>query len=318
MIFKIVIVWLISLFISSPMLLLGFIDPQYVFEEETSQCAPAHANFRLYGSIFAFYVPFFIITLTYSFTLKSLKILMKTKQQSPAPTRIRSNSDGGGGGGNTMSLKFMSFMSRRDANTSYLIPEATIIMSEKSISKSVKPQSNSFSARRRSKSFVSLSSLGTKHKNDKTKSLHLSLLDLSMLELKPLDIERKSLLPKSQVQLTDSSSTAIVNPSPPVARNLKSIFNRFFSLQNPNTTNTESDSITNHSFCHENIRSIQSPIPSLADMSTKKYATFSPPNYLKMPKQSKVLNKMVLEETKQIVKRFSFVVRDERVEFKSE
>ncbi len=77
MILKIISVWLLAAMICSPMFILGILNPQNVYFKRV--CAPNHSNFKLYGSIFAFYVPLLIIIIAYVFTLKSLKKLMKTK-----------------------------------------------------------------------------------------------------------------------------------------------------------------------------------------------------------------------------------------------
>jgi heme/copper-type cytochrome/quinol oxidase subunit 1 len=84
MLLKIVCVWLISSLISSPMFVLGLVDSTNVYHNDTKSsvtCFPNHSDFKLYGSVFAFCIPLAIITVTYSFTMRSLKILMRNKEE---------------------------------------------------------------------------------------------------------------------------------------------------------------------------------------------------------------------------------------------
>lgn len=80
MMIKISLVWLISFSITLPLLVLGYENPTVFFSVENSICALNHSQFKLYGSIFAFYIPFFIIAITYSFTIVSLKKIIKKKE----------------------------------------------------------------------------------------------------------------------------------------------------------------------------------------------------------------------------------------------
>ncbi|RNA41044.1 5-hydroxytryptamine receptor 2A [Brachionus plicatilis] len=80
MMIKISLVWLISCSISIPLLVLGYQNPADLFTEENLVCALNHSQFKLYGSIFAFYIPFLIIAITYSFTIFSLKKIIKKKE----------------------------------------------------------------------------------------------------------------------------------------------------------------------------------------------------------------------------------------------
>ncbi len=79
---KIILVWVLSFVISSPILIIGITNPDYVFDSNTNACALEHSQFKIYGSILAFYIPLLIIAVTYFFTLKSLKNLMRSKEQS--------------------------------------------------------------------------------------------------------------------------------------------------------------------------------------------------------------------------------------------
>jgi hypothetical protein len=82
MVLKIILVWVLASIISSPLLIIGITNPDYVFNSMTSTCALEHSQFKIYGSILAFYIPLFIIAVTYFFTMKSLKNLMRTKEKS--------------------------------------------------------------------------------------------------------------------------------------------------------------------------------------------------------------------------------------------
>lgn len=87
---KIVTVWLISSLISSPMLVLGIRDPVNVYSNGT--CSLNHSGFKLYGSVLAFYIPFAIITITYSFTMRALKKLMRSKEDdAKALSKVRNS-----------------------------------------------------------------------------------------------------------------------------------------------------------------------------------------------------------------------------------
>ncbi|CAH1781921.1 unnamed protein product [Owenia fusiformis] len=69
---KIVIVWVISLAISSPIVILGILDPINVLDEVHGMCGIANINFRIYGSISAFFIPLLIMVVTYSLTIHLL------------------------------------------------------------------------------------------------------------------------------------------------------------------------------------------------------------------------------------------------------
>ena len=79
MILKIVLVWLISILICFPMFTLGVYNEKNVFNAALRECTLEHREFKIYGSIFAFYIPLIIIAVTYIFTMKSLNNLMKAK-----------------------------------------------------------------------------------------------------------------------------------------------------------------------------------------------------------------------------------------------
>lgn len=98
MLLKIVSVWLVSTLISSPMFVLGLVDSSNVYTQESRECSPNHDEFKLVGSVFAFCIPFAIITVTYSFTMRALKMLMRSKEE----VRRRLSRDRRGGIGDEM------------------------------------------------------------------------------------------------------------------------------------------------------------------------------------------------------------------------
>ncbi|KAK2146512.1 hypothetical protein LSH36_603g00004 [Paralvinella palmiformis] len=70
---KIAFVWIISIAICSPLCIMGFIDYNNVYDAELLLCAPNIPNFVIYGSVFAFYVPLFIMVVTYLLTTRILR-----------------------------------------------------------------------------------------------------------------------------------------------------------------------------------------------------------------------------------------------------
>ena len=79
MLLKIIAVWAISTAISSPLVVLGIIDKENVFSNGI--CAPNNASFKLYGSVFAFYIPFIIMITTYALTMRSLRNVLVHKKR---------------------------------------------------------------------------------------------------------------------------------------------------------------------------------------------------------------------------------------------
>lgn len=77
-ILKIVMVWVISVTISSPITILGFIDEANILSG--NYCVLSNKHFRIYGSICAFFIPLLIMILSYSLTLYLL-IRQSTKCQ---------------------------------------------------------------------------------------------------------------------------------------------------------------------------------------------------------------------------------------------
>lgn len=120
MLLKIIAVWAISTAISSPVFVLGIVNKENVLSDGI--CAANNASFKLYGSVFAFYIPFVIMIITYALTMRSLRnVLVNKKRYSRERTRkqtflplahivnqyaeiahnIRGNSSIGGGVGET-------------------------------------------------------------------------------------------------------------------------------------------------------------------------------------------------------------------------
>lgn len=67
---KILFVWLISIAISSPVCVLGLMRTTAVYDG--TYCLPKSRDFVLYGSVFAFYIPFAVMLVTYVLTLRIL------------------------------------------------------------------------------------------------------------------------------------------------------------------------------------------------------------------------------------------------------
>lgn len=76
---KITIVWFISIVICSPIFLLGLIDSDNVFDSSKKICQLFNKKFRIYGSVFAFYVPFFVMLVAYISTIRILKRVLDRK-----------------------------------------------------------------------------------------------------------------------------------------------------------------------------------------------------------------------------------------------
>ena len=67
---KIMFVWVVSIGISCPLGIMGFIDHSNVYND--SACVPTISKFVIFGSVFAFYLPFTIMIVTYVMTTKIL------------------------------------------------------------------------------------------------------------------------------------------------------------------------------------------------------------------------------------------------------
>ncbi|CAF1564874.1 unnamed protein product [Rotaria magnacalcarata] len=79
MFLKIIVVWTVSAAISSPVFILGIIDKKNVLSDGV--CAPNNPPFKIYGSIFAFYIPFIIMITTYALTMRSLRNVLVSKEK---------------------------------------------------------------------------------------------------------------------------------------------------------------------------------------------------------------------------------------------
>ena len=77
---KITLVWLISILICSSMFALGTLNPLNVYNPVNKICALTNSSFKLYGGVFAFFIPLTIVIVTYAFTMHALKKLMLSKQ----------------------------------------------------------------------------------------------------------------------------------------------------------------------------------------------------------------------------------------------
>lgn len=69
---KIVLVWFISLAISSPIMILGFVDENNILSH--NQCVLQNQHFRIYGSVSAFYIPLVIMMIFFGLTIRLLRI----------------------------------------------------------------------------------------------------------------------------------------------------------------------------------------------------------------------------------------------------
>ncbi|KAK6195881.1 hypothetical protein SNE40_001217 [Patella caerulea] len=72
---KIFFVWAVSIAVSSPVCIHGFIDTSIVYSH--GQCVPTLKTFVIYGSVFAFYIPLIIMIVTYVLTIQ---ILLKNQR----------------------------------------------------------------------------------------------------------------------------------------------------------------------------------------------------------------------------------------------
>lgn len=88
---KIATVWLISLAIASPIIMLSILDPANVLHQGT--CAIFNHYFLIYGSLAAFFIPLLIMLIAYSLTIHLLNTQAKLcaeKSKSGAPMIRRS------------------------------------------------------------------------------------------------------------------------------------------------------------------------------------------------------------------------------------
>lgn len=76
---KILSVWIFSLLISSPLFLLGLLRPNSIYDYKKLSCEINSTGYKLFGSLFAFYIPLFIILITYTLTMRFLTNLARSK-----------------------------------------------------------------------------------------------------------------------------------------------------------------------------------------------------------------------------------------------
>lgn len=81
---KIVIVWLLSMLITSPITVLAMVDPENI-QPSPDVCAINNKFFFIFGSMSAFYVPMVIMVVTYILTVRLLQ--RKAKFLADKPTR---------------------------------------------------------------------------------------------------------------------------------------------------------------------------------------------------------------------------------------
>lgn len=62
------------------MFALGMIKPINVYDPTSRVCALTNSRFKLYGSVFAFFIPLTIVVIMYAFTMYALKKLMQSKK----------------------------------------------------------------------------------------------------------------------------------------------------------------------------------------------------------------------------------------------
>ncbi|XP_050414111.1 5-hydroxytryptamine receptor 2C [Patella vulgata] len=91
---KIVLVWTIAIAITSPITILGLLKPHNVLMGD--MCALNNEHFKIYGSIFAFFIPLVIMIIMYGLTVRMLnkqaKLCGQGSQKDGAPMIRRSTS----------------------------------------------------------------------------------------------------------------------------------------------------------------------------------------------------------------------------------
>lgn len=87
---KIVLVWFAALAISSPIMILGFVDEKNILSE--NQCVLRNKHFRIYGSVSAFYIPLVIMMIFFGLTIRLLRVqyrMCNPKQHKEGELSIR-------------------------------------------------------------------------------------------------------------------------------------------------------------------------------------------------------------------------------------
>ncbi|TKR80524.1 hypothetical protein L596_014586 [Steinernema carpocapsae] len=70
--FQLVVVWLTTIFISSPLSIMALLDPSNIYIEESRSCGIMNRGFMLYGSLLSFVIPLIIMSVT---NVKTMRIL---------------------------------------------------------------------------------------------------------------------------------------------------------------------------------------------------------------------------------------------------
>jgi hypothetical protein len=117
----ILLIWLIAIFLSSPMIVLGVINPYNILIN--NQCLINNQFFVIYGSVVSFVIPLIIVIVMYALTVHRLKKQIKQCQSQYAQEQIRK----------TVTLVTKSFLQRQSANTNVIntsSPSTTITATE--------------------------------------------------------------------------------------------------------------------------------------------------------------------------------------------
>ena len=88
---KIAFVWLISACITSPVVIMGFLDHRSVFDHDNKVCAPQNMVFVGVGSVVAFYVPLVVMVVTFVATTRILHRNRKYMRQIMAQQKQKQN-----------------------------------------------------------------------------------------------------------------------------------------------------------------------------------------------------------------------------------
>jgi 5-hydroxytryptamine receptor 2 len=104
----ILLIWLIAIFLSSPMIVLGVINPYNIIIN--GQCLINNQFFVIYGSVVSFVIPLIIVIVMYALTVHRLKKQIKQCQSQFAQEQIN----------NTANLVTKPFLRRQTASTNVL------------------------------------------------------------------------------------------------------------------------------------------------------------------------------------------------------
>nr|QVK45759.1 G protein-coupled receptor [Proales similis] len=76
-------IWSASILVSSVIIYLGINDTHNVIDSHTSRCVLRNANFIIYGSIFSFVIPLFIMILMFTLMVRKLRMQLKKLKSVP-------------------------------------------------------------------------------------------------------------------------------------------------------------------------------------------------------------------------------------------